>query len=145
MLFFLACLIGIVFGSRVTGETNFGTSTYLHNSSWTNELNSQLQIVKAFNGTFVGLYFSGVGDVNGYYRAIGTYAEDDSASILRITFGWSVSWTNADKQVFATTVWSARVIDQNNFEAIWTETRGLERDRWGATSINKDVFVRDAQ
>jgi hypothetical protein len=139
---FVAIFI-VIFACTFVQAQDTGTSVYLHNSSWTNELNSQLQIIKAYNGTLIGLYFSGVGDVKGYYRAVGTYSEDESQSILRITFGWSVSWANAEKSAFATTVWSARVIDQNTFSSIWTESRGLERDLWNSVSINKNVFVRD--
>jgi hypothetical protein len=115
---------------------------YLDNSTWTNELNSEMVVVKASNGTFFGTYRSAVGEENGEYRFVGTYAEDDFASILRITMGWSVSWRNAEKQVHATTTWSCKVVDPYTISCTWIETRGLEREQWGATTINKDTFKR---
>ena len=113
---------------------------FLDNSTWINELGSQMVISKAYNGTFFGMYHSAVGDASGGYRFVGTYAENDSESILRITMGWSVSWRNNDRQVHATTTWCGKVVDSYTISCTWIETKGLEREQWGATTINKDTF-----
>jgi len=124
---------------------NSTARSFLDNTTWTNEFGSQMSIVKAYNGTFIGNYISKVGDVNGSYKLVGTYSDLEYDSVLKITMGWSVTWVNHNKAIRATTTWSGRVIDENTIDAMWMETTALEHDIWRSTAINKDTFKKQAK
>lgn len=124
---------------------NSTARSFLDNTTWTNEFGSQMSIMKAYNGTFIGNYISKVGDVNGSYKLVGTYSDLEYDSVLKITMGWSVTWVNYNKAIRSTTTWSGRVIDENTIDALWMETTALEHDIWKSTSINKDTFKKQSK
>lgn len=109
----------------------------LENSTWTNELGSNLKIETAKDGIIIGKYQSSVGKVDGSYKLVGTYETNDSK---KISLALSVSWTNEKKHSFSSTAWCG-FINLNDMEisTTWILTKS-NKDKWKSTLIGQNMF-----
>ena len=114
--------------------------------TWTNELNSTLEITQVANGTLSGTYTTAVSSnacAQGAFTVQGCTDIDSGGGAV----SFCVCWKNPQADCRAVTAWSGTLIGPGQLRAFWllTSTPESPAAAWADTQIGEDLFWQGSQ